>query len=118
MASLRSKTLSAYAKLMRAQRDTFHEDVKMRLAAAQRIQTAFRANKDVADEKKIAELVKNAEDTANFLRKHIAQGVLTDEGRYGNSQITSRLCCEHTYANRVRSCQAHQGPREKKEAQF
>ncbi|XP_066290481.1 LYR motif-containing protein 4-like [Branchiostoma lanceolatum] len=73
-ASTRSVVLSLYKKILRESK-TF-SSYNFRMYALRRTRDGFRANKDVTDPAKIQELIKQAEESLQVIKRQVVIGQL------------------------------------------
>ncbi|XP_019629821.1 PREDICTED: LYR motif-containing protein 4-like isoform X1 [Branchiostoma belcheri] len=73
-ASTRSVVLSLYKKILRESKN--FSSYNFRMYALRRTRDGFRANKDVTDPAKIQELIKQAEDSLQVIKRQVVIGQL------------------------------------------
>ncbi|KAI8520224.1 PREDICTED: LYR motif-containing protein 4-like isoform X2 [Branchiostoma belcheri] len=73
-ASTRSVVLSLYKKILRESKN--FSSYNFRMYALRRTRDGFRANKDVTDPAKIQELIKQAEDSLQVIKRQVVIGHL------------------------------------------
>jgi len=79
---LRKAVLNQYKRLMRAQGEVFRDDVKINKKAMEHIREQFRKNRNLKNESEIRNMINMAEDSIQFMKKHLVQGVLNDRNVY------------------------------------
>ncbi|XP_078688465.1 LYR motif-containing protein 4-like [Branchiostoma floridae x Branchiostoma belcheri] len=73
-ASTRSVVLSLYKKILRESKN--FSSYNFRMYALRRTRDGFRANKDITDPAKIQELIKQAEDSLQVVKRQVVIGHL------------------------------------------
>mmetsp|Transcript_1520 Transcript_1520/g.3334 ORF Transcript_1520/g.3334 Transcript_1520/m.3334 type:complete len:105 (-) Transcript_1520:89-403(-) len=74
--------LGAYRRLLRAATATFRNDPTALTAAKGEIRNKFDDSKEETDGEKLKSLVSEAYDAADFIRQHVVQAALNEEGNY------------------------------------
>eukprot|EP00698_Gefionella_okellyi_P021240 TRINITY_DN6825_c0_g1_i1.p2 TRINITY_DN6825_c0_g1~~TRINITY_DN6825_c0_g1_i1.p2 ORF type:complete len:108 (-),score=12.88 TRINITY_DN6825_c0_g1_i1:80-376(-) len=77
---LRKQVLSRYALLLRTQRTVFAGDIRVQTAARARIREEFEKNRDLTDVVAIEKKLKDATQTAKYLKNNIMQSTFTPSG--------------------------------------
>ncbi|CAI5483605.1 unnamed protein product [Closterium sp. Yama58-4] len=83
--SARPSALSAYRTLLRAIRKSFPGDQHAQSAGRAEVRGHFEGNRGEADERRLAELERDARDAAEMLRTMVVQARLNERGNYGES---------------------------------
>ncbi|CAI7914561.1 unnamed protein product [Closterium sp. NIES-53] len=81
--SARPSALSAYRTLLRAIRKSFPGDQHANSAGRAEVRGHFEGNRGEADERRLAELERDARDAAEMLRTMVVQARLNDRGNFG-----------------------------------
>lgn len=74
--------IRAFRIIMRAQRAAFRGDAHAQGIAVREIRAKFDEHRHVAATEEVARLAAEAEEAAEFLRLHVVQAELTEEGNY------------------------------------
>ena len=78
MSALRSQVLGGYRRLLRARLIPFASDASALSSSRAELRTQFLANKAVADDAKIRELLKGVDDVEDMLLNGLVQGEVVD----------------------------------------
>ncbi|CAG8487656.1 7695_t:CDS:2 [Paraglomus brasilianum] len=78
ISNLRQAVLHAYRNLLKTQKQTFRGDEQLIQVGRLKTREEFIKHKDETDISKIEEYIKNADDTAVFLKKNVVQAELID----------------------------------------
>jgi len=84
-APIRSRVLSAYADLFRAQRAAFRGDLQARSGAITKIRQEYRENSTISDNEKVEELLKYSAAVSEFLRNNLVQAA--QKGKENNFEL-------------------------------
>ncbi|WZN58949.1 mitochondrial zinc maintenance protein [Chloropicon roscoffensis] len=78
----RQTALGAYRLLLRSVAQTFKGDESTLLAAKKEIRQKFEDSRGMSDEKARSDLIYEAYDAAEFIKTHVVQAELNEEGHY------------------------------------
>lgn len=82
------QALAAYRNLLRAQRLTFKGDDAVLRAAYERTRKEYEDNRNVGDAVKVQDLIVQANETAEFVRRLVVQGVRNEANDAYQLRIT------------------------------
>ncbi len=74
-----------YRRLLRSAQIAFHGDEMALSMARLKLRESFYENRDVQNEEKLKQLLKDVDDIDEMLRFHIVQGVKGKEGPFGKN---------------------------------
>ena len=92
--ALRLQVLASFKNVHRARLQVFAGDDETLATCREKINSEFRKHVDVTEEKGILELVKTANDSAEYLRKMVVQAKLNEESDVYEVKITKDTLLE------------------------